>query len=387
MGLNDTPSANRIHITFFGKRNAGKSSVVNAITNQKLSLVSHIAGTTTDPVSKSMELGDMGPVVITDTAGIDDVGTLGDMRVSKTLDTLKKTHIAVLVTDTMSGMTDYDTELIRLFDEKKIPYIVVYNKIDLADCPDGMLGVSAKTGENIEVLKKKITEFKPSGPTNRLVADFIHKGSKVLFVTPIDESAPKGRLILPQQQAIRDVLDIGGISVVVQPQEVEEAINILAPDLVVTDSQVFGLVDALVPKEIPLTSFSILMARVKGLLESAVSGAEALDNLKDGDKVLICEGCTHHRQCKDIGTVLLPRLIRNHSKANPDFEFTSGGHFPHHVKKYALIVHCGGCMLNEKEMESRVSLAAEQGVPITNYGTAIAHMKGILKRSLEIIYR
>ncbi len=386
MGLNDTPSSNRIHISFFGRRNAGKSSLVNAVTNQNLAVVSDVAGTTTDPVSKAMELSPLGPVVITDTAGIDDEGGLGALRIEKTNEVIRKTDIAVIVIDVNLELSNYEKELMAVFKEKNIPTLIVYNKCDDKDITKDALCVSAKTGRNIDLLKEKIASLKPCENPMRLVGDFINKGDVVIFVTPIDESAPKGRLILPQQQAIRDVLDIGGVSVVVQPSELKQALDSLKPALVVTDSQVFGMVSQIVPESIPLTSFSILMARVKGLLESAVEGAHILDTLKDGDRVLISEGCTHHRQCKDIGTVKLPKLIEKHTGAKINFEFTSGGTFPEDLREYALVVHCGGCMLNDAAMRSRVECAASQNVPITNYGTAIAHINGILERSIEIIF-
>ena len=385
MGLNETPSSSRIHISFFGRRNAGKSSLVNAVTGQNLAVVSDVAGTTTDPVSKAMELLPLGPVVITDTAGIDDEGALGALRIEKTNEVIKKTDIAVIVVDINQDISDYEKKLIDIFKEKNIPAIMVYNKCDESDLKDNAFCVSAKTGRNIDVLKEKLASLKPSENTMHLVADFIESGDVVMFVTPIDESAPKGRLILPQQQAIRDVLDTGAISVVVQPSELRDALGKIQPKLVVTDSQVFAKVKEIVPEDIPLTSFSILMARIKGLLDSAVKGAHVLDTLKDGDKVLISEGCTHHRQCKDIGTVKLPRLIEKHTGAKINFEFTSGGTFPDDLSGYTLIVHCGGCMLNDAQMRSRVDSATKQNIPITNYGIAIAHMTGILERSIEII--
>ncbi len=387
MTLNNTPSSMRIRISFFGRRNAGKSSLVNAITNQNLSVVSDTPGTTTDPVSKSMELGGLGPVIITDTAGIDDVGTLGNLRIEKTNEIINKTDIAVLVIDANEGISSYDKELITVFEDKKLPYITVYNKCDEKDVDGDILCVSAKTGRNTENLKEKIIALKPKENPIRMVGDFIKHGDVVIFVTPIDESAPKGRLILPQQQAIRDVLDAGAISVVVQPSELKMTLEKIKPALVVTDSQAFAEVSKAVPPEIKLTSFSILMARVKGLLQSAVEGAYVLDSLCDGDTLLISEACTHHRQCKDIGTVKLPNLIRKYTGKNIKFEFTSGGEFPRELSKYSLIVHCGGCMITDTEMKSRVSSANEQGIPITNYGTAIAHMNGILERSIEIIQK
>lgn len=392
MSLNETPSSLRTRISFFGKRNAGKSSLVNAITGQELSVVSDVAGTTTDPVNKSMELLPLGPVIITDTAGFDDQGVLGEKRIKKTEEMLIRTDIAILVTDAnANGLDSSELEIIEQFKKRSIPYVIVFNKCDLMpvipESTEDNFFVSAKKGINIDALKEKIAKLKPSGNNKRMVADFIQKGDVVIFVTPIDEAAPKGRLILPQQQAIRDTLDCGGISVVVQPGELSQTINKLSekPRLVVTDSQVFGEVSKLIPNEIPLTSFSILVARIKGLLDDAVTGASKLSNLCDGDTVLISEGCTHHRQCNDIGTVKLPNLIKKYTEKDIKFEFTSGGTYPNDLSKYALIVHCGGCMLNEKEMSYRVNEAKLQGVPITNYGTAIAHMNGILKRSLEIL--
>lgn len=391
MGMNETPSANRVHIAFFGRRNAGKSSLVNAVTGQELAVVSDVAGTTTDPVYKSMELLPLGPVVIIDTAGLDDEGELGKLRIKKTRQVLNKTDIAVLVVDITVGIQENDKELIELFESKKIKYVIAYNKCDLIptlpQAKANEIYVSAQKRLNINALKDKLGEFKPADSGKRMVADFIDRGDIVVFVTPIDEAAPKGRLILPQQQAIRDVLDANAISIVVQPEELTETLGKLKikPKLVVTDSQAFGKVSKDVPSEIQLTSFSILVARVKGLLDSAVEGAIQLDKLNDGDTILISEGCTHHRQCNDIGTVKLPKLIEKHSGKKISFEFTSGGSFPDDISKYALIVHCGGCMINEKEMAYRVKCAIDQNVPITNYGTAIAHMNGILKRSLEIL--
>ncbi len=391
MSLNETPSANRIRIGFFGRRNAGKSSLVNAVTGQNIAVVSDIAGTTTDPVNKSMELLPLGPVVITDTAGFDDEGMLGELRIEKTKEILKRTDIAVLVVDCTEGLKDCDRELIKLFEEKNINYIVAYNKCEFLDAKHDLneneIYVSATEKININELKEKIASIKPVERSIHMVSDFINSGDIVVFVTPIDESAPKGRLILPQQMAIRDVLDKGAISIVVQPNELAGVFSSLknTPKLVVTDSQVFGKVKDIVPGNIMLTSFSILMARFKGLLDSAVDGALMLDKLKEGDTVLISEACTHHRQCNDIGTVKLPHWIENYLGKKINFEFTSGTTFPESLTKYALVVHCGGCMINEKEMSSRLKCAIEQDVPITNYGTVIAHINGILKRSLEII--
>ncbi len=385
MGLNEVPSSARTHVSFFGRRNAGKSSLVNAVTGQNLAVVSDIAGTTTDPVSKAMELLPLGPVVITDTAGIDDTGELGDLRIQKTIEQLSRTHIAVLVIDAREGIGEYENELIEQFNKKNIPYLEVYNKADLVKNTDAKLYVSARTGLNIERLKECIAKLKPQENKMKMVADFISKGDTVIFVIPIDESAPKGRLILPQQQAIRDVLDAGGVAIACQIDELEKALSVYKPKLVVTDSQVFGKVSEIVPESINLTSFSILMARIKGLLTSALNGAYILDKIKDGDRILISEGCTHHRQCNDIGTVKLPNLIRKYTGRDVQFEFTSGGEFKKNLEGISLVIHCGGCMLNDMEMKSRVSLANEQNVPITNYGTAIAHMNGILERSIKII--
>ncbi len=391
MTLNETPSANRTHIAFFGRRNAGKSSLMNAVANQQIAVVSDVKGTTTDPVNKSMELLPLGPVVLIDTAGIDDEGELGELRIKKTMQVLNKTDIAVVVVDVRLGLSGDENDLINKFKEKDIKYIIAYNKCDLIpeipQAKENEIYVSANNDTNITLLKEMLGNLKPNSCEKHMIADFIDKGDIVVFVTPIDESAPKGRLILPQQQAIRDTLDAGGISVVVQPDELPSTIQKLgnAIKLVVTDSQVFGVVSKIVPKDIPLTSFSILVARIKGLLDSAVNGASVLEKLSDNDVVLISEGCTHHRQCNDIGTVKLPKLIQKYTQKNIQFEFTSGGTFPENLSKYKLIVHCGGCMLNEKEMENRVKQACAQNTPITNYGIAIAQMNGILKRSLEIL--
>ncbi|MBR3835918.1 MAG: [Clostridia bacterium] len=390
MGLNDTVSAERVHIGFFGKRNAGKSSVVNAVTGQELAVVSSVKGTTTDPVKKAMELLPIGPVVIIDTPGIDDESTLGELRVKKTKQILAKTDIAVLVVDGEKGLDDTDSELIKLFEERKIPHIVALNKSDLLksipDTDEKSIYVSATHGTNINELKEKIGSLaKTVENKKQIVADLIEDGDVVVLVIPIDESAPKGRLILPQQQTIRDILDANCTVVCCQDTELTQTLKALAvkPKLVITDSQAFGRVSKDTPDDIPLTSFSILFARYKGDLEALVSGAAMLGKLKDGDKVLISEGCTHHRQCNDIGTVKMPGWIRQFSQSEPDFHFTSGGDFPEDIAEYKLIVHCGGCMLNEKEMKRRIELAKEAGVPIVNYGIAIAQMHGILKRSLE----
>ena len=391
MGLNDVVSADRLHIGFFGKRNAGKSSVVNAVTGQELSVVSDVLGTTTDPVKKAMELLPLGPVVIIDTPGFDDVGDLGELRVKKTNEVLARTDIAVLVVNAQNGMDDDDDKMLSLIKAKKLPYVIVFNKIDLLEdkpCVDeNSICVSAKTNEGIFELKELIAKKSVGAKTERfIVSDLIDAGDLVVLCIPIDESAPKGRLILPQQQTIRDILDKGGIPICARDTELESTLNSLTkkPKMVITDSQAFGKVSKIVPNDIPLTSFSILFARYKGNLVKQVEGASALSKLKDGDIVLISEGCTHHRQCNDIGTVKMPNWIKNFSGADVRFEFTSGGHFPDDLTKYSLIVHCGGCMLNEKEIGHRVAKSAEQNIPMVNYGVAIANMHGILKRSLEL---
>ena len=388
MGLNDTASADRIHIGFFGLRNAGKSSVVNAVTGQELAVVSDVKGTTTDPVKKAMELLPLGPVVIIDTPGIDDVGELGELRVKKARQVLNYTDIAVLVTEAESKLTAAESELVSLFEAKKIPHIIARNKSDLRSSmppADNTVYVSAKTGAGIFELKEMIGALaKGEESGKRIVADLLEENDLVVLVVPIDKAAPKGRLILPQQQTIRDIIDTGAISVVVRDTELPNALSALGkkPKMVITDSQAFAKVSKDVPEDIMLTSFSILFARYKGDLISAVKGAAKLDKLKDGDKVLISEGCTHHRQCGDIGTQKLPAWIRKHTGKQLSFEFTSGGEFPEDLSGYALVVHCGGCMLNEREMKYRVKQTLDSGTPITNYGTAIAHMNGILKRSL-----
>ena len=389
MGLNETPSSERVHIGFFGRRNAGKSSVVNAVTGQELSVVSQVKGTTTDPVYKSMELLPMGPVVIIDTPGFDDEGALGELRVRKTKQILNRSDCAVLVVDGTAGKTKTDEELILLFKEKKIPYVVAYNKCDLTGpmtYEDG-LSVSASEGLFIHELKEKIGSLVNTGDTKmRIVGDLLNPYDLVVLVIPIDKAAPKGRLILPQQQAIRDILEAGAISVVVRETELKETLERLGtrPALVITDSQAFEQVSKDTPEEILLTSFSILMARYKGFLEDAVKGVAAIGDLKDGDRILISEGCTHHRQCDDIGTVKLPRWLRQHTGKELLIETSSGREFPEGLSSYKLIIHCGGCMLNEREMEYRRKCAADAGVPFTNYGTAIAYMKGILKRSVKV---
>lgn len=389
MGLNETPSAERLHIGFFGLRNAGKSSVVNAVTGQKLSLVSEIKGTTTDPVQKTMELLPLGPVVIIDTPGIDDEGELGEMRVTRAKRMLDKTDIAVLVVDCTLGISDLDRELIAAFESKKLPFVIAMNKSDLLEAlpeaEENEIYVSAENGTGINELKERISKLVGSAEEKRLVGDKLSSRDIVVLVTPIDQAAPKGRLILPQQQTIRDVLDSDAICVVVKDTELKTVIDLFGSriKMVITDSQAFGRVSRETPEDILLTSFSILFARYKGELLEAVKGASTLNSLKDGDHVLICEGCTHHRQCGDIGTVKLPNWIKGFSGKDVEFEFTSGGSFPDDLKQYALIVHCGGCMLNEREMKSRIMRAKENNVPITNYGIAIALIHGILRRSLS----
>ena len=385
MSMNQTPSGERTHIGFFGRRNAGKSSLVNAVTGQELAVVSDVKGTTTDPVTKAMELLPLGPVLIIDTPGFDDEGALGEKRVRKTKQILNKTDIAVLVVDAAEGMKECDRELLEIFEEKKIPYLVAYNKCDL-QVADGLC-VSALTGAGIHELKEKIAALKPADNGRRIIADKLKPGDFVVLVVPIDTAAPKGRLILPQQQTIRDILDAGAIAIMAKESELAETLDNLGkkPALVITDSQVFKSVAQIVPSDVPLTSFSILMARYKGLLDEAAKGVHAIANLKDGDKILISEGCTHHRQCEDIGTVKIPRWIKAFTGKDITFETSSGGGFPEDLTRYALVVHCGGCMLGEREVMYRVKCAADQGVPITNYGTLIAHMNGILERSLEIL--
>ena len=389
MSLNATPSANRVHIGFFGCRNAGKSSVVNAVTGQELCIVSDTKGTTTDPVQKAMELLPLGPVVIIDTPGYDDEGELGMLRVRRTRQVLNKTDVAVLVVDASVGLRDLDAELLGQFVARKIPHILVWNKCDRAQPPAGAQGlrVSALTGDGIHELKETIARLAvQEGEEPKLAADLIAPGDFVVLVTPIDESAPKGRLILPQQQVIRDILDHHALSVVVQDTELAMTLQKLGtkPAMVITDSQVFRSAAADTPEDIPLTSFSILMARYKGLLEMAVRGASAIRSLKDGDTVLISEGCTHHRQCEDIGTVKLPRMLKAFTGKDLQFRFTSGNEFPEDLSPYSLVIHCGGCMLPGREVLYRMKCAADQNVPITNYGIAIAAVQGILKRSIAM---
>lgn len=390
MSLNNVTSSERAHIAFFGMRNAGKSSLVNAVTNQNMSVVSPTKGTTTDPVKKSMELLPLGAVVIIDTPGLDDEGELGEKRVRKAKEILAKTDIAVLVVDAVMGTVKQDEELIDLFKKKNIPFIIAYNKSDLLEKKDELneneIYVSALNKENIEALKDKLGKLQ-EGTLNekRVVSDLLNQGDTVILVIPIDEAAPKGRLILPQQQTIRDILDSHCTAISCQPEEVGGALKLLnkKPRLVITDSQVFERVSHDVPKDIPLTSFSILFARYKGNLERLEKGVKTLDTLKDGDKILISEGCTHHRQCGDIGTVKIPKWINEFTNKSLDYEFTSGAGFPDDLRCYGLIVHCGGCMLTEREVKYRMDCAERQGVPMVNYGILIAYMKGILQRATE----
>ena len=390
MSLNAQVSAERVHIGFFGLRNAGKSSLVNRVTGQTLSIVSEVRGTTTDPVRKAMELLPVGPVVIIDTPGLDDEGALGEERVRRARRVLDQTNIAVLVVDAAAGLSQADRELMQLFEGKRIPFVVAMNKADLVSVPESVpentIYVSAQENENIYVLKEKIAALARSAASPReLIADLVSPGDAVVLVTPIDSAAPKGRLILPQQQTIRALLDAGCVPVVTRETELSRTLSLLSepPALVVTDSQAIGIVSKIVPESVRLTSFSILFARYKGDLRTAVLGAAALRRLKDGDTVLISEGCTHHRQCGDIGTEKLPRWVKSYTGRDVNFAFTSGGEFPDDLSPYALVIHCGACMLNEREMQSRLCRAAEQSVPITNYGIAIAQMHGILDRALQ----
>ena len=396
--MNKTPVANRVCIGFFGKRNSGKSSMINAVTGQSLAVVSDVPGTTTDPVYKTMELLPVGPVMLVDTAGIDDEGMLGTLRVDKTYDVLKKTDVAVLVVDGQQEISEEERELIRQFTERNIPFLVAVNKAD-AILPESCGGwedyckeykyvtVSALQGTGINDLKVSIGQLACGAKQERpLVSDLVEKGDLVILVTPIDEAAPKGRLILPQQQTIRDLLEKGAMTMVVQPDELPGALSACGkkPKLVITDSQVFGKVDKMVPEDILLTSFSVLFARYKGILDEAVAGAKMLESLCDGDKILISEGCTHHRQCGDIGTEKLPKWILDYTGKRLEFEWTSGTQFPTELTGYRLVIHCGGCMLNDKEMSYRSQTARSQNVPMTNYGTTIAHINGILERSIKL---
>lgn len=398
MGMNQTPASERVHISFFGKRNAGKSSIINAVTGQDLAIVSSVQGTTTDPVYKTMELLPLGPVMIIDTPGIDDEGELGALRVRKSYQVLNKTDIAILVVDSTTGKGEEELALIHRFHKKGIPYLVVYNKIDLLSGEEikdlamsvrpGEVLVSAADGMNIQELKEKIATLKPEDTHKYpLIQDLIEPLDLVILVVPIDKAAPKGRLILPQQQTIRDILERGALSLVVRDTELKSTLDHflsqgVCPKLVVTDSQAFARVSKDVPENITLTSFSILFSRYKGELETQLEGVAALSSIQDDDRILIAEGCTHHRQCGDIGTCKIPDWIRNYTGKKPVFEFTSGTEFPDDVSSYKMVVHCGGCMLNEREMKYRIACCHDQGVPITNYGLLIAQVTGILKRSL-----
>ena len=392
MSLNDTPSANRIHIGFFGCRNAGKSSVVNAITGQELAVVSDVLGTTTDPVQKAMELLPLGPVMIIDTPGFDDVGELGEKRIQKTKQILNRTDIAVLVVDAKKGFTATDKLLLALIQEKELPYLIIYNKSDLLEKipkeEEHSIYISALEKISIQECKEKLAHQIPTEDmTLQIVGDLLCPGDLAVLVIPIDSAAPKGRLILPQQQVIRDILEAGAAAVTVRNTELARTLQKLEGKvrMVITDSQAFEEVAAIVPKEIPLTSFSILMARFKGYLETAVKGIQAVDSLKDGDRILISEGCTHHRQCEDIGTVKLPKWLQEYTGKDLKFEWSSGREFKEDLSPYAMVIHCGGCMLNEREVKYRMKCAVDQGIPFTNYGIAIAYMKGILQRSIEPI--
>ena len=400
--LNDTPSGERVHIGFFGIRNAGKSSVVNAVTNQELALVSDVRGTTTDPVLKAMELLPIGPVVIIDTPGIDDEGALGALRVERTRQALRQTDVAVLVADSTVGLQEADRELLDLFEEKQKPYVIAFNKTDLLPggpasyptdlLPKGatVLPVSAKTGDGIEALKEHLGKLAGTKKEKFILKDLVEPGDFVVLVIPIDASAPKGRIILPQQQVLRELLDLHCNAICVQASDLKPTLDRLCaaeattPKLVVTDSQAFKSVMKDTPSGIPVTSFSILFARYKGDLEQQVLGAAAMRALQPGDRVLISEGCTHHRQCQDIGTVKLPGWLEHYTGFPPQVDFTQGGQFPEDLSPYRLIIHCGGCMLNEAAMKSRLSIARDAGVPMTNYGVAIAEFNGTLKRSLEV---
>ena len=398
MGMNETPSSERKHIAFFGCRNAGKSSLVNAITGQNLSIVSDVLGTTTDPVNKTMEILPLGPVVITDTPGLDDEGELGQLRIGKAKEALRKTDLAILVIDSEKGFSDNDGEIFETIKEKKIPYIIVYNKSDISKNDDDINDaskryeipsenfskVSSLNGEGIYELKDRMAAMlNESSGEKALIGDLVNEGDIVVLVVPIDKAAPKGRLILPQQQTIRDLLDNGAIPIVCRDSELSKVIDKYKTDikLVVTDSQAFKKVGQIVPEEIPLTSFSILFSRYKGELDHQLEGVEALKNLKDGDNVLIAEGCTHHRQCGDIGTEKIPAMLKKAGDINIDF--VHGVEYPDDLDKYKVIIHCGGCMLNEKEMKYRIEAAKERGVAITNYGMCIAYFTGVLERSMK----
>ena len=389
MELSNTPLAERVHIGFFGLRNAGKSSLVNAVANQQVSVVSNVKGTTTDPVKKTMELLPLGAVVLIDTAGVDDIGEVGKKRVEAAESILRKCNIAVLVTEAGRQLNTKENLLLKCFKEKNLPYIIVKNKADLTnkvyENTENTIYVSAKSGMGIEEFKNALGSFALQKKDKHFVSDLVNQGDFVILVTPIDGSAPKGRLILPQQMAVRDILDKNAVPILTQPSELESVLSELAgkTKLVITDSQVFSFVNKLVPKAINLTSFSVLMARYKGFLATAVQGANVIDSLKNNAKILISEGCTHHRQCEDIGTVKLPKLLEKYTGKSFNYQWSSGAGFPKDLSEFDLIIHCGGCMLNEKEMEFRRTQAEAQNVPFTNYGTAIAYINGLLERSLK----
>lgn len=391
MTMNATPSGNRTHIGIFGRRNAGKSSLINALTGQKLAIVSDVKGTTTDPVSKAMELLPLGPVVMIDTPGLDDEGELGAKRIEKAMQVLRKTDIALLVADAAEGLDESDRALLERIRAMQLPYLVVYNKCDEADCPvedaQHSVCVSALTGWGIHELKERIAHLTPEGSEKKLLGDLLSPGDVVVLVVPVDESAPKGRIILPQQQALRDVLDAHATAVVCQDTDLKRTLEGLGakPRMVVTDSQAFASVSRDTPRDVPLTSFSILMARYKGYLDAALRAMPAVEGLADGDTVLIAEGCTHHRQCNDIGTVKIPRWLRAHSGKDIAIKTCSGTEFPDDLSPFKLVIHCGGCMLNEREVLYRMREAERQGVPFINYGLLIAHMQGILERAIEVL--
>lgn len=401
MSLNTTPNGERIHIGIFGRRNAGKSSLINAITGQHISIVSDIAGTTTDPVSKAMELLPLGPVILFDTPGFDDEGELGTLRVEKSIQILRKTDIVLMVLDGTTELSIDEYEFLNEIIKRKQPYVICINKSDLCDVDsykseviskfgissEKIICVSANNGDGIHQLKNTISSINISEQKKHIISDLIDPGDVIVLVIPIDEAAPKGRLILPQQQVIRDALEASASIVVCKETELEDTLTKLSvkPKVVVTDSQAFSYVSKIVPKDIYLTSFSILMARYKGDLEWQVGGAKAIDRLKEGSKVLVSEGCTHHRQCGDIGTIKIPAWIKNYTEKDFVYEFTSGGEFPEDLSEYSLIIHCGGCTLNEQEMKYRIAKAIESGVPITNYGVIISYMNGILERTLDLL--
>lgn len=388
MSMNQTPRGERVHIALFGKRNAGKSSVINAMTNQELAIVSEVKGTTTDPVYKAMELLPLGPVVVIDTPGLDDVGELGQKRIEKTMEVLAKTDIAMIIVDSRQGVTQLEEELMEQIKEKKLPYLIVYNKIDLCSDKKAIeegIFVSAVTREGIEDLKEALGKIVPEDEKLRIVGDLLEPSDLVVLVVPIDKAAPKGRLILPQQQTIRDILESNAAAIVVKETELKQTLSYLAkkPKMVITDSQVFAKADADTPRDIWLTSFSILFARFKGDLEEEIKGVKAVEQLKDGARILIAEGCTHHRQCDDIGTVKIPNWLQKYTGKKFCFETSSGNSFPKDLEEFDLVIHCGGCTLNRKEMQHRIARIKKAGVPIVNYGILIAAMQGILKRSIE----